>query len=66
MSDILVIKVNIVLKKEKLDELYKDIESQKNRGVILLPPYCDAQMVPEGVEIVFEDLCKIRKENSHD
>lgn len=55
MADILVVKVNMFLRDPELNKIYDSISRQKENGLILLPPYCDAQVVPENVEIVIED-----------
>ena len=55
-NDILVVRVNIQMKdKLKLKELRESILREKEEGVILLPPYCSAIIVPEDTEIKVED-----------
>lgn len=55
-NDILVVRVNIVMKDRlKLKELRERILREKEEGVILLPPYCSAIIVPEDTEIKVED-----------
>ena len=55
MADILVIKVNTFMSNQDYRKLYDNILYQKEKGLILLPPYLDAQLIPEGVEIITED-----------
>lgn len=58
MPDILVVKTNMFLRAKELNELRNYIMAQKETGVIILPPYCDAQVIPDGVEIKIEDCTK--------
>lgn len=51
MPDILVVKCNAFLPREKMQAILDNIKVQKETGVILLPPYLDAQVVPEDIEI---------------
>lgn len=55
MSDILVVKVNAMLKQNQLNDLKLRIEKMKKTGVVLLPKYCDALIVPEDCEIKIKD-----------
>ena len=59
MSDYLVIKCNTVLHPDKLNELYQTFTDQADKGVILLPSYCDAVIVPEGMLIEDESVIKV-------
>lgn len=58
MSEILVVKVNMFCRSRELDDIRRYILSQIENGkVIVLPAYCDAQIVPDNVEIIrVEDL----------
>lgn len=58
MPDILVVKANMFLRAKELNELRNYIMAQKETGVIILPPYCDAQVIPDGVETKIEDCTK--------
>lgn len=58
MPDILVVKTNMFLRAKELNEFRNYIMAQKETGVIILPPYCDAQVIPDGVEIKIEDCTK--------
>lgn len=51
MPDILVIKSTTFLPREKMQAILDNLRIQKETGVILLPPYLEAQMVPEDIEI---------------
>lgn len=55
-NDILVIKVNIVLKNKEQEAVHQHILEQRKTGVIVLPPYCEAIIVPKDVEIKFEGV----------
>ena len=51
MPDILVIKSTAFLPREKMQAILDNLRIQKETGVILLPPYLEAQMFPEDIEI---------------
>lgn len=51
MPDILVVKCNAFLPHEKMQTILDNLIAQKEAGVILLPPYFDAQIVPDDIEI---------------
>ena len=51
MPDILVIKSTAFLPREKMQAILNNLRVQKETGVILLPPYLEAQIVPEDIEI---------------
>lgn len=55
MADILVIKVNAVLRADEFKDIQKYIQNQKETGIIVLPPFCDAQIVPDDVQIRIEN-----------
>lgn len=57
MSDLLVVKVKpgINVKADLMDHWRKEILRQKETGLVLLPWYLDAEVVPEDVEIKFEE-----------
>ena len=54
MSDVLVVKINALFPTETLSKIRKHILRQKESGVIVLPSYCEALMVPEDIEIKLE------------
>ena len=51
MADILVIKCNIFASNEQLKDIFNYLKFQKETGVILLPSYLEAQIVPDDIEI---------------
>ena len=51
MPDILVVKCNMFLPHEKMQAVLDNLRAQKETGVILLPPYFEAKIVPEDIEI---------------
>lgn len=55
MADILVVKVNAFLHRKDMDELAKYIHKSMETGLVILPPYCDAQIVPDNVEVHIEN-----------
>lgn len=56
MSDILVIKVNTFCRSRELNDIRRYILSQvENSNVVVLPAYCEAQIVPDDMEIQVED-----------
>lgn len=55
MADILVVRCNMLVPKEQLQYIYYYLRHQKESGVILLPPYLEAQIVPDDVKIKLVD-----------
>ena len=55
MPDILVVKCNTFLPHEKMQAVLDNLRVQKETGVILLPDYLEAQIVPEYIEIKISD-----------
>ena len=55
MPDILVVKCNTFLPHEKMQAILDNLKEQKETGVILLPPYLEARIVPEDIEIKLAD-----------
>lgn len=53
-DDILVVKCNAFLRQDKYKDLYQSIFEQKINGVVILPAYCDAVIVPKDTEIKVE------------
>lgn len=51
MADILVIKCNMFVSDKQLKDIFNYLKAQKETGVILLPPYLEAQIVPDDIEI---------------
>ena len=62
MSDILVIKCNVKLPEKCYDELYKLFTEQIDNGCVVLPYYCDAIVVPDGVNITLNQENIIKAE----
>ena len=50
----LVLRVNMMLRNEELSALYFDIHEQYKTGVVVLPAFVDAAIVPKGTNIVVE------------
>ena len=55
MADILIVECLRDLPDEQLQHIFDCVKAQKETGVILLPPYLKAQIVPDDVEIKFID-----------
>lgn len=55
MADILIVECLRDLPDEQLQHIFDWLEAQKETGVILLPPYLKAQIVPDDIEIKFID-----------
>ena len=53
MPDILVVKCNMLLPHERMQSIIDNLKAQKETGVILIPPYLEAQVVPDDIEIKF-------------
>ena len=56
MSDILVIKCNTMVKPETLMQLRQIFLKEKEEGVVVIPAFCDAMMIPEDIEIKVEGV----------
>lgn len=55
MGDMLVIKVNAFLSGKDMNGLTKYIHESMKTGLVVLPPYCDAQIVPDNLEVHIEN-----------
>lgn len=55
MADLLVVECLRDLPDEQLQRIFDCLKVQKETGVILLPPYLKAQIVPDDIEIKFID-----------
>lgn len=55
MPDILVIKSTAFLPREKMKAVLDNLRAQKETGIILLPPYLEAKIVPEDIDIKLAD-----------
>ena len=51
MNDILVVKSSIFLSRKQLQSIFDSLKTQKENGVILLPSYLEAKIVPDDIEI---------------
>jgi hypothetical protein len=51
MPDILVVKCNAFLPCERMQAILDNLRAQKEAGVILLPSYLEAKIVPDDIEI---------------
>ncbi len=55
MADILLVKCNAFVPPNQLQDIFNRLKSQKEDGIILLPPYLEAQIVPDDIKIKFVD-----------
>ena len=55
MADLLIVECLRDLPDEQLQHIFDCLKTQKEIGVILLPPYLKAQIVPDNIEIKFID-----------
>ena len=51
MPNILVVKSSVFLPRKQLHSIFDSLKTQKETGVILLPSYLEAQIVPNDIEI---------------
>ena len=51
MNDILVVKSSVFLPRKQLQGILDSLKAQKETGVILLPSYLEAKIVPDDIEI---------------
>lgn len=56
MADVLVVKVNLFCGNKDLCQIHDNIINQMKTGVVILPAYCEAQVVPDNIEVRVEDL----------
>lgn len=58
MKDVLIIKLNILPDRKYMNDLYNLIMDQKDKGVIVLPAWCDCELVnvPDDIEVRIEGL----------
>lgn len=63
MPDILVVKVNMFLKSKDMANLDKYIRESMKTNLVILPPYCDAHIVPEGIEVRIENAFTKKGDN---
>lgn len=55
MDDILIVKCRKLLPRKHFLAILDQLKTQKETGVVLLPPYLEAQIVPDDVEIKLVD-----------
>ena len=55
----LVIKSHVHLSQKRLQFIHDCIEAQIKTGLILLPSYLDAQIVPDDIEIKLDKTIKV-------
>lgn len=53
-DEMLVIRVDIYMKPDKLEEFRSNVIRQKKEGVIVLPPYCHVLRAPKDMDIRFD------------
>ena len=56
MSDILVIKCDAMVNSETLKQLRQIFLKEKEEGVVVMPAFCDALIIPEDIEIKVEGI----------
>ena len=67
MADLLIVECLRDLPDEQLQYTFDYLKAQKESGVILLPPYLKAQIVPDDIEIKFIDENEKEKiDDKHD
>lgn len=55
MADLLIVECLRDFSFEQLQQIFDCLKAQKETGIILLPPYFKAQIVPDDIEIKFID-----------
>ena len=55
-EEILVVRCNIVVNQEILEDLRLKIAEQRDTGVIMLPYFCDALIIPKDLVIKMMNL----------
>ena len=67
MADLLIVECLRDLPDEQLQQIFDCLKAQKETGVILLPPYLKAQIVPDNIEIKFiDENGKEKTDDKHD
>lgn len=54
-KQVLVVKLNMHLRAKDIQRIRKSIMEQKETGLVILPTFCDALLVPEGIDILVEE-----------
>lgn len=55
MADILVVTVKMLATQKDMDNITKYIRESMKNGLVVLPAYCEAVVVPDGVEVRVEN-----------
>ena len=67
MADLLIVECLRGLPDEQLQHIFNCLKVQKETGIILLPPYLKARIVPDDIEIKFiDENGKERVNDEHD
>lgn len=54
-KQVLVVKLNVHLRAKDIQRIRKSIMEQKETGLVILPAFCDALLVPEGIDILVKE-----------
>ena len=56
MKDVLIIKTEALMPRNTLKELQQDFANQLKSGVVIIPPYFEAELlnVPDDVEVIIQ------------
>lgn len=60
-KQVLVVRTNLFLKPSQMEDIRQDLMKQMADGVVILPPCCEALVVPDNIDIQVE--CEKEKEN---
>ena len=55
MADILVVTVKMFAKQKDMDDITNYIRESMKTGLVVLPAYCEAVVVPDGIEVRVEN-----------
>lgn len=55
MADILVVTVKMFAKQKDMDDITNYIRESMKTGLVVLPAYCEAVVVPDGMEVRVEN-----------
>lgn len=53
-KQVLVVRTNLFLKPDQMENIRQDLLKQMEDGVVILPPCCEALVVPDGMDIQVE------------
>lgn len=54
MDDVLVIKCNLFMRHKEMKEFREYVFQSVENGILILPPYCEAIVVPKDIEVKVE------------